>query len=108
MKLWRNWQYDNHQPNISINFIDDVGSFPLQKYDNAERQYEVGDWVIYTGKYSEDYYPGEVMLVAENEVTVSVMYISGGQGYSSKGEGGGGIGGEFPRTCTWTCFLPTQ
>ena len=78
MKQWRNLQYDNHQPNISINFIDDVDSFPLQKYDNTERQYEVGDWVIYTGKYSEDDYPGEVTLVAEYEVTVSLIHISGG------------------------------
>ena len=52
--------------------------------------YEVGDWAIYTfvhyaDKYSEDDYPGEVTLVAENEVTVSLMHRSGGQGHSSGG-----------------------
>ena len=59
-------------------------------------QYEVGDWVIYAfvhyaDKYSEDDYPGEVTLVAENEVTVFLMHRSGGQGYSSGGRDFGGI-----------------
>ena len=60
----------------------------------------MGDWVTYafmhyTDKYSEDDYLGEVTLVAENEVTFSVMHRSGGQGYSSKRDWM-----EFPRTCT--------
>ena len=51
----------------------------MQKYDNTERQSEVGDWLIvhYTEKYSEDDYPGEVTMVDENEVTVSVKHKYG-------------------------------
>ena len=77
-ELWRNSKYVNHQPDISINFIDDVDSSPMQKC-NLVRQYEVGDWKIthYADEYSEDDYPGEVMSVAENEITVSVMHRSG-------------------------------
>ena len=50
----------------------------MQKYDNAKRQYEVGDRVIvhYADKYSKDDQPGDVTQVAENEVTVSVMHRS--------------------------------
>ena len=42
-------------------------------------------FVHYANKYSEDDYSCEVMLLAENEVTVSVMYISVGQEYSPGG-----------------------
>ena len=48
-------------------------------------------FVHYANKYSEDDYSCEVMLLAENEVTVSVMYISVGQEYSP-----GGIWVKFP------------
>ena len=65
VKLWRNLQYVNNQPDISINFIDDFDSSPMQKYDNTKRQNDIGVWVIvhYADKYSEYDFPGEVMSV---------------------------------------------
>ena len=64
----------------NLQYVSDIDSSPLQKYDNTERQNKARDWVIvhYADKYSEDDNPGEVTLVAENEVTVSEMHISEG------------------------------
>ena len=78
-------------------------SSSMQKYDNTEMQYEVGDWVIvhYADKYSKDDQPGDVTQVAENEVAVSVMHRSCDQEYSL---GAGRLGG-YPST--WTCFPPS-
>ena len=68
----------------------------MQKYDNAKRQYEVGDRVIvhYADKYSKDDQPGDVTQVAENEVAVPVMHRPCDQEYSL---GAGRLGG-YPST----------
>ena len=78
---WSKFHFLNCGETRNMSIINQIFSLILlillilmQKYDNTERQYEVGDWVIvhYAEESSEDDYPGEVTLVAENEVTVSV------------------------------------
>ena len=77
-KLWRNLQYVNNQPDISINFID-FDSSPMQKYDKTKRQNDTGVWVTvhYADTYSEYDFPGEVMSVVSLRSCFSKILIIG-------------------------------